>query len=424
MDSKPEDSERKINTVLGMLPKSYFFEKGKGILGYEHIVQNLSKEANELDDHSYLFGAQIELKYLSLIMKNPFSNLQNTILDDEPAILAHEVEQIRDHACGIVDVSNNMKSQNGLKLQKISKLSKIDIICGCSADTSLISEDKTLETNIQLITNEMDFIICHGIDDVRPGFLGELIIPDETLSQENHIILKSFCILNEKHGIPIYVTLKKPSSNLFLEIKRLLESYNVSPSSALITLSENPLGSTFESLLLTMGFNVNIPTYWCQYTPFSSELLGLIINFLGFALAAEQESKIKEENKEQDISNAFLTKVIISNGFNFKTQLTTYGGMGYCNLYEFYYNSIKQGLLEKGFDKQAVLNALNRVFAQNVLDLLCWAKEKEEIIAPVEQVPCQICGKTGEKEMFFQKHHFWYCSTKCIGKHRAQGFKP
>ena len=98
---------------------------------------------------------------------------------------------------------------------------------------------------------------------------------------------------------------------------------------------------------------------------------------------------------------------MISNNINYRIQLKEFGGFGYNELFENYYENIIKGLSNEN---------INDIFCNNLLNLLCYWEPIEKIKKSVKMVKCENCGiekEENDKDLFskFDKN---FCSFKCL----------
>ena len=98
---------------------------------------------------------------------------------------------------------------------------------------------------------------------------------------------------------------------------------------------------------------------------------------------------------------------MISNNINYRIQLKEYGGFGYNNLFENYYDNIIQGLDEDN---------IKDIFCFNLLNLLCYWEPIEKFQKSVKMVKCENCGVQKEEndKDLFSKFDKIFCSFKCL----------
>jgi len=112
----------------------------------------------------------------------------------------------------------------------------------------------------------------------------------------------------------------------------------------------------------------------------------------------------------------FASQIIISNNINFKSQLTSYGGMGYSNLYE--------NIILPFFITKYSAEIINGITYKNMLPILAWWKEKPKQEIKQKTWKCHWCQKDYEESHDnFSKHGFIYCSIECLRAHSKTNFK-
>ena len=98
---------------------------------------------------------------------------------------------------------------------------------------------------------------------------------------------------------------------------------------------------------------------------------------------------------------------MLSNNINFKIQLKYFGGFGFINLFENYFEIITKDLNQE---------EINSLFYLNLLNILEYLKELEKYKKKVKMIKCENCGKEMEEEDpdIFRKFDKNFCSFSCL----------
>ena len=113
----------------------------------------------------------------------------------------------------------------------------------------------------------------------------------------------------------------------------------------------------------------------------------------------------------------YICQLVLSPGIVMKLQFEKYGGVGYKILQEYLLPRLRaKGVTEEQIDTMLV---------ENPQKLLAWWKQPPPPVKAKEYVPCDICHKMFEPILgtYYTKYTFTYCDTKCLRKHRLNGFK-
>ena len=169
-----EDILKNINEIDSQISKQLFPKITT--LPFEHIIQNL---CNYLNKTQYIEPKEnITLSNLSTITSYPFSLFKNLYLDADVALASNELSYLKKYNTNLIcDVTNVINGQNKEKLKEISNLSKIQICFGYSVDKEKVKD-------LKKYSNDIQYEIIYGFDNLVPSFIGEEIIQSKFPSSE------------------------------------------------------------------------------------------------------------------------------------------------------------------------------------------------------------------------------------------------
>ena len=407
-----EEKQKYIRTITGKITKEEILKKIKEnnsiskknfpkitTLPFEHIIQNLCNYLNQIPNIEP--KENITLSNYSNIISHPFSIFQNLYLDADVALASNELNYLKQFNTNLIcDVTNVTNGQNKEKLKEISNLSNIQICFGYSIDIEKIRD-------LKKYSNDIQYEIVYGFDNLVPSFIGEEIIKEKFPFNEYEEKVYDM-VLNDivnKYDIPIFFKLngkqKLFETNNFLawivNKKKIIFSISISDN------DENQLENIKKLCkdIVENDYSLILSIYDCDVLKNKSEeKIDLYFN----KIKAKFINSFLLENKK------YISNIMLSNNINFKIQLKYFGGFGYINLFENYFDIITNNLNQE---------EINSIFYLNLLNILEYWKELEKYKKKVKMIICENCGKEMEEEDpdIFRKFDKNFCSFSCLKKY-------
>ena len=430
----PQKGIKYIRTSQGPKTKEYILQEFPKVnpsfpmltLPYEHIIHDITeflKKNNSILDSK----ENIELSNYSLILKNPLIIYQNLYFDENVSKISNELEFTKKYNCILVCDSTNEKfHQNKSLLKEVQNTCKINICFGQSLDYEKAKSD------LKKYSNDLQYLIVYGKDDepenekLIPSYIGEELIDEEFNENKNEY--KNICelykmIINDlvdKYGIPFYIKLQ--GKQKYINTNTIIDFFNANSQNLkdkkklvfILSLSdydENLYKNSIHDLIskiLINGYSLIITIYECDYSLLSKYKISSIennkINLMDVYYNNAKAIFINDILKE---FKRYIKQIMISNNINYRIQLKEYGGFGYNNLFENYYENIIQGLNE---------DEIKDLFCFNFLNLLCYWEPVEKLEKSVKMVKCENCGieKEENDKDLFTKFDKIFCTFKCL----------
>ena len=430
----PQKGIKYVRTSQGPKTKEYILQEFPKVnpsfpmltLPYEHIIHDITeflKKNNSILDSK----ENIELSNYSLILKNPLIIYQNLYFDENVSKISNELEFTKKYNCILVCDSTNEKfHQNKSLLKEVQNTCKINICFGQSLDYEKAKSD------LKKYSNDLQYLIVYGKDDepenekLIPSYIGEELIDEEV--DENKNEYKNICelykmIINDlvdKYGIPFYIKLQ--GKQKYINTNTIIDFFNANSQNLkdkkklvfILSLSdydENLYKNSIHDLIskiLINGYSLIITIYECDYSLLSKYKISSIennkINLMDVYYNNAKAIFINDILKE---FKRYIKQIMISNNINYRIQLKEYGGFGYNNLFENYYENIIQGLNE---------DEIKDLFCFNLLNLLCYWEPVEKLEKSVKMVKCENCGieKEENDKDLFTKFDKIFCTFKCL----------
>ena len=430
----PQKGIKYIRTSQGPKTKEYILQEFPKVnpsfpmltLPYEHIIHDITeflKKNNSILDSK----ENIELSNYSLILKNPLIIYQNLYFDENVSKISNELEFTKKYNCILVCDSTNEKfHQNKSLLKEVQNTCKINICFGQSLDYEKAKSD------LKKYSNDLQYLIVYGKDDepenekLIPSYIGEELIDEEF--DENKNEYKNICelykmIINDlvnKYGIPFYIKLQ--GKQKYINTNTIIDFFNANSQNIkdkkkivfILSLSDydenlykNSINDLISKILIN-GYSLIITIYECDYSLLSKYKISSIennkINLMDVYYNNAKAIFINDILKE---FKRYIKQIMISNNINYRIQLKEYGGFGYNNLFENYYENIIQGLNE---------DEIKDLFCFNLLNLLCYWEPVEKLEKSVKMVKCENCGieKEENDKDLFTKFDKTFCTFKCL----------
>ena len=385
----------------------------------EHILHNiteyLQKNISLLDPKD-----KIELSKLAIIIQNPLIIYQNLYFDADSSKLSNEIELTKKYNCNLIcDVTNKKYHQNKQILKEIQKISKINICFGQSLDYS------KAKLNLKKYSNELQSLIIYGDDNependkLIPCFIGEELIDEgfnlESNEYQDNIDLYKMIIsdLVNKYGIPFFIKLqgkqKYKSSNKIIDFFNSNNILNKNKIVFILSISdydEKNYNNEIINLIdyiLTNGYSIILNIYECDYSILNKnneKQLRLVDQYYNNTKALFINKILKNYTNN-------IKQIMISNNINYRIHLREYGGFGYNNLFENYYDIITDGLSKEN---------INDLMSNNLLNILCYWEPIEKFKKSVKMIKCENCDNEKEEndKDLFSKYDKNFCSFKCL----------
>jgi hypothetical protein len=412
-----EEKQKYIRTITGKITKEEILKKIKEnnsiskknfpkitTLPFEHIIQNLCNYLNQIPNIEP--KENITLSNYSNIISHPFSIFQNLYLDADVALASNELNYLKQFNTNLIcDVTNVTNGQNKEKLKEISNLSNIQICFGYSIDIEKIRD-------LKKYSNDIQYEIVYGFDNLVPSFIGEEIIKEKFPFNEYEEKVYDM-VLNDivnKYDIPIFFKLngkqKLFETNNFLawiKNKKIVNKKKIIFSISISDNDENQLENIKKLCkdIVENDYSLILSIYDCDVLKNKSEeKIDLYFN----KIKAKFINSFLLENKK------YISNIMLSNNINFKIQLKYFGGFGYINLFENYFDIITNNLNQE---------EINSIFYLNLLNILEYWKELEKYKKKIKMIKCENCGKEMEEEDpdIFRKFDKNFCSFSCLKKY-------
>ena len=430
----PQKGIKYIRTTEGPKTKEYILQEFKKTnlsfplmaLPYEHIIHDITtflKINNSLLDSK----EKIELSNYSLIIKNPLIIYQNLYFDENASKISNELEFTKKYNCILICDSTNEKfHQNKLLLKEVENITKLNICFGQSLDYEKAKLD------LKKYSNDLQYLIVYGKDEepenekLIPSYIGEELIDEEFDTNKDEY--KDICelykmIINDlviKYGIPFYIKLQ--GKQKYIKYNTIIDFFNNNSTNLndkkkivfILSLSdyeENLYQNEIHDIISKILFNefsLIITIYECDYSLLSKyNNTSLENNKINLLDVYYNNTKAKFINNILNEYKRYIKQIMISNNINYRIQLKEYGGFGYNNLFENYYDNIIQGLDEDN---------IKDIFCFNLLNLLCYWEPIEKFQKSVKMVKCENCGVQKEEndKDLFSKFDKIFCSFKCL----------
>jgi phosphotriesterase-related protein len=321
-----------IEGVLGPIPGAAL-----GItLTHEHCLIDLRTYWNPPTEiaRRTLAETKVNVETIGFSRRNPFLSADNLVLDD----LAAATEELSEFSVlggtTVVDLTPPDLGRDPRALQRLARLTGLNIICGCGHYISISHPASLAQEGPDDIADRLVAELTVGIADtgVRAGVIGEIGTSNPMDAAEEKV-LRSAARAHRATGAPIAVHLSPPPRDSYWlghEVLDILESEHVEPGRVLLCHLDNALepGDAFaratdyhEELgrrgcfigydgcgkehYFPSGSAASYPSFWCPHDRERARAASLLI--------------------ERGLGQ----RLLISHDVCFKIELVRHGGFGY-----------------------------------------------------------------------------------------------
>jgi phosphotriesterase-related protein len=302
-----------VMTVKGLVPASSL-----GItLPHEHILNDCRcwwHQPKE-PERQYLADGPVRMDIIGELRMDPFVNLQNCALDDEPLAIRELMQFVEAGGRTVVDPTCRGIGRNPQALLRISEAAGLNIIMGSGYYLQSSHPPEVKSLSIDAIADEIVAEALDGIDGVRIGLIGEIGVSGDFTADEEKS-LRGAARAQARTKLPLMVHLPA----WYRHAHRVLD------------IVEEEGGTLRHTILCHMnpsGGDVDYQTSLASRGAFIEyDMLGM-----DYWYADQQVQCPSEEDNARAIAGlvkaGFGDKLLLSQDVFLKMMLTHYGGFGY-----------------------------------------------------------------------------------------------
>lgn len=341
----------KITTVCGEIEK-----KDAGImLPHEHLLINLEVFTVPPEDKEDVFYKKLALNNLKYVRKEPYSILDNAIIDDVEVAINEAKFFKSAGGATIVDVTLDTIGRNPEKLKRISQESGVNVVMGSGfyvdkAHPAFIKEKTVKELAIMIISD-----IEKGVNnsDIKAGIIGEIGTSAE-VSENEFKCLEAAGIAHLSTGKAIHIHTSLYETN-GLQIVDKLVKMGVNPQKIAIDHIDVDIREDYIEQLLDKGVFVEFDNFGKEF--YISNREGNTLNGR-FAYDLERAQTIKHLTDK-----GYTERILLTNDICLKSMLCEYGGFGYAHIL----NNIIPMLYDCGISEKDI----NKMIEENPISFIC-----------------------------------------------------
>lgn len=341
----------KINTVCGEIDK-----KDAGIiLPHEHLLINLEVFTVPPQDRENVFYKKLALNNLKYVRKEPYSILDNAIIEDVDVAINEAKFFKQAGGSTIVDATLDTIGRNPEKLKKISEKSGVNIIMGTGFYVEKAHPAFIREKTVEELASMMVLDIEQGVGEsgIKAGIIGEIGTSAEVTENE-YKCLEAAGIAHLQTGKAIHIHTSLYETN-GLKIVDKLVKMGVNPQKIAIDHIDVDIREDYIKQLLDKGVFVEFDNFGKEF--YISNREGNTLNGR-FAYDLERAQTIKRLT-----DNGYTERLLLTNDICLKNMLCEYGGFGYAHIL----NNIVPMLYDCGISEKNV----NKMIEENPISFIC-----------------------------------------------------
>jgi phosphotriesterase-related protein len=303
----------KVMTVTGPIDSAEM-----GItLPHEHILNDCRCWWNppKEPDRQYLAHQKVQIGILSELRQDPFVNLHNCGLDDEPLAI-EELNAFR-HAGGVTVVDPTCRGigRNPQALRRISKATGLNIVVGSGYYLQSSHPPELAAMSVDDVADQIVAEALDGIDGAKIGLIGEIGVSSEFTAEERKS-LRGAARAQKRTQLPIMIHL--PGwFRLGLEVLDIIEEEGGDPQ---------------HTILCHMNPSFDDPGYqkacadrgaFIEY-----DMIGMDFFYADQGVQCPSDEEHARAIRRL-VDDGYGHKLLLSQDVFLKNMLTAYGGNGY-----------------------------------------------------------------------------------------------
>jgi len=305
---------KKVMTVHGPIDPS---DIGKTLI-HEHLVLDVATwYAGDAHSEKWIANSPIGIEMLGRLRMDPFINKDNLVLNNVKMI-SEELGQFKKlGGSTVVECTNIGLGRDPIAMQKISSLSKVNVVAGCGFYVENSRPAYVNKQSVDQLAAGIVHDLMKGIDgtSVRAGFIGEIGLSPE-MSEQDQKVVRAVGRAHNRTGAPIlFHQWVPPSTREGMVALDILEEEGVPFDRVTMSHSdEKDLNLLVE--FVKRGANLNfdhfgLDYFWEKYNQ-------------RFLCDVERVEKIS-----QLVKRGYASRIMLAHDVCLKMQLRRFGGYGY-----------------------------------------------------------------------------------------------
>ena len=295
-------------------------------LPHEHIINDVTSWWTATTqagvDPGWFRDAPVTEDILWELRQDPFGNLDNCKMDDEPLAITELLRYKTLGGVTVIDATSVSIGRDLPALRRISQATGLTIIAGTGFYLDSSQPDDVKALGVDDIAQILFDDLAQGVDGVRPGFIGEIGVSSDFTDPERRS-LEAACIVQTTTGLPLQVHL--PGwFRLGHDVLDVVESRGVDPR-AVVLCHMNPSGhdQDYQRSLAKRGA-------FLQY-----DMVGMEVFYADQGVQCPSD----DDNARAILSLAeagFAGQVLISQDIFLKSLLRAHGGPGFGHILQYF----------------------------------------------------------------------------------------
>jgi phosphotriesterase-related protein len=290
---------------------------------HEHLLIDLRNQFTEFSEISQrkLSEQKVNIENLDVLSRNPYALKDNLVLDDEDLAIKEVLYFKRAGGDALVDATNIGLGRDPSAMQRISRMTGIEIIVGCGYFTQDTNPKNIQKVSIEEIAEEMVNEIKVGINDtkIKAGVIGEIGTSDPIGETEKKVLVAA-AIAQAETGLGVLVH-TYPWGKTGIEILKIFKKNKADISKICICHIDVDINYDYCKEIMEQGAYIEFDDFGKEFFIYKKQR-----GFAGgvFARDIERVRAIKEFIKQ-----GYLKNILVSCDVCLKTLLHKYGGWGY-----------------------------------------------------------------------------------------------
>jgi phosphotriesterase-related protein len=270
-----------------------------------------------------LFEGKVEMRLLGDLRLDVGAVKENFILDDVDLAVEELVEFKKYGGNALVDVTAESMGRDVVELQKISRLTGLDIITSTGFYIAPSHPERVAKESEERLARYMIDEVRHGIGDtgVRAGVIGEIGTSRGVLPEEKKV-LHAAALAQRETGVPLYVHTWPFGTDGNAALDEL-ERAGCDLTRVVVSHVDGQLNLDYCRSLLDRGTWIEFEHFGKEYREVWDDDIFIIPNDI---------DRLKEIRQLIRSETRYVRRILVSTDRCLKTEMVRYGGQGYAHI--------------------------------------------------------------------------------------------
>ena len=293
------------------------------VLAHEHILSDLRPLVVPYPEigRMNVFNQKVILENHGLLTRNPYSVLDNAVLNEEDVQTAEVLEYKKAGGDTIVDVTTREFGRDPQFLYGLSRVTGLNIVAGCGYYLGAMHPPEVTELPVNKLADKIILELNEGMDgtNIRAGVIGE-VGTSEVISPGEYKSLEAASNAQEETGCGMHIHACLWNRN-GIDAMKFAVKHGAEAKKICIDHVDVVLDMGYIEGILKLGAYVEFDDFGKE---FYVDRRYRNMLYTSFATDRERVMRIKEL-----IDKGYIEQILISNDICLKTLTHKYGGWGY-----------------------------------------------------------------------------------------------